>query len=197
MGSSTKGSPGKLSSDTEESAKQALGLALKNDIRLTAHKPHKTKPHWLQNSLACEFMDQLYRVVTHARDKNQQHEQIWHLRLKGILDDVRKDWWMWACGLFTFCSWQLTWSGIHGLMPKEVKWSSLDPSNVSHVMIYIKNDGISRAHWNNLVGIWNPKCSNSEPQATSWEFLAALDPAQPPRVSVPRSYSPSECQANQ
>lgn len=172
-----KGQPRQTVLRHRRSAKQALGLALKNDIRQTAPKPHKSKPHWLQNRLACELMDQLYRVVTHVRDKNQQHEQIWHRRLKGILDGVRKGWWMWACGLFAFCSWQLTWSGTHELMPKEVKWSSLEPSNVSHVMIYIKNEGISRAHWNNLVGIWNPKCSNSEPQATSRELLAALDPA--------------------
>lgn len=43
-------------------------------------------------------------------------------------------------GRSIFCSWQLRLSSIHELRPKKVEWSSLEPTNVSHVMIYIKND---------------------------------------------------------
>lgn len=67
--------------------------------------------------------------------------------------------------LWAFCSQQLKLSSIHELMPKEVKWSRLEPTNVSPGMRYIKHEGIASAHWDNLEGIWNAKGSYSEPKA--------------------------------
>lgn len=59
--------------------------------------------------------------------------------------------------LWAFCSRQLKLSSPHELMPREVKWSSLEPTGVSPGMRYIKDEGIARAHWDNLAGIWNAK----------------------------------------
>lgn len=45
-------------------------------------------------------------------------------------------------------------------------------------------------NWNDLVGVWNPKGSYLEPETTSPEHEAALDPAQPPRASMVKVMQP-------
>lgn len=54
---------------TQKKLKSKSAWAPKNDTLLTTPKAHKTKPHWLQNMLVCEFINQFDRV-THARVKN-------------------------------------------------------------------------------------------------------------------------------